>query len=197
MEEGRNFPLLWEKLAAAVAYLTEKSRNDERFGETKLVKLLYYSDCAAYLRTGQPITGITYVHMQYGPYPDNWRGLLRRLQDDRIIDVIDEGVARDYQRHLPISSVSTDTSALTEREQRLLDEQLHRFTRFNAVQIVEYSHDELAWRVTQPGRVLPYELAGIRIPGPPDEGVRQRAQRISDSIREHGYRIANDVTPRQ
>ena len=196
MEGKVSFPLHWDKFAAAVAYLAEKSRNDDRFGVTKLVKLLYYSDCAAYMRTGQPITGASYVHMPHGPYPDNWQGMLRRLQDEGVITVLDEAVGNGNQRRRPVSSTSKDTCALTDQERRFLDEQLSRFFDFNAGQIEEYSHDELAWRVTEQGRSMPYELAGFRIPGPPDEETKARAQRIADSIREQGYRIANDVTPR-
>lgn len=196
MEKRQSFHLKWEKLAAAVAYLTERSRNDDGFGVTKLVKLLYYADCVAYQRTGEPITGANYIRMPHGPYPDKWQGLLERLEGERIIRVLDEDVGNGYQRHRPVRGASTETNTLTEEEKRFLDTQLRRFADFNARQIEEYSHDELAWRTTEQGRTLPYELAGIRIPGPPDAETKARGQRIADAIRERGYRIANDVTPR-
>jgi hypothetical protein len=134
--------------------------------------------------------------MPHGPYPDDWQAMLGHLQDEHVIRVVDEAVGNGNQRHRPVSSTSKDTYALTDQEQRFLDEQLSRFFDFNATQIEEYSHDELAWRVTEQGRSMPYELAGFRIPGPPDEETKARGQRIADSIRKRGYRIANDVTPR-
>ena len=197
MEAKISFPLEWGKLAAAVAYLTERSRNDEHFGFAKLVKMLYYADCVAYIRTGRPITGATYVHMPHGPYPDNWEAMLRRLQDERVIGILEEDIPNGQQRRRPIASVAVTNDALTEWERGFLDEQLRRFADFNAVQIEEYSHDEVAWRVTGQGRAMPYELAGFRMPGPVTDEVRKRAQRIADSIRERGYRIVNDVTPRK
>lgn len=196
MEGKIRFELQWGKLAAAVAYLTERSRHDSSFGVTKLVKLLYYADCAAYLRTGEPITGATYIHMPRGPYPDDWETMLRHLQDERVVGISEEDIPNGQRRRRPILGVASSTGVLTERERGFLDDQLRRFTDFNAAQIVEYSHDEVAWQVTQQGRAIPYELAGFRVPGPETEEVRQRAQRIADSIREQGYRIANDVTPR-
>ena len=196
MEGKISFPLQWDKLAAAAAYLTERSRHDNSFGVTKLVKLLYYADCAAYIGAGQPITGATYIHMPHGPYPDNWEAMLRRLQDERIIGILEEDIPNGQQRRRPIASVAATNDALTEWERGFLDEQLRRFADFNATQIEEYSHDEVAWRVTGQGRAMPYELAGFRMPGPVTDEVRKRAQRIADSIRERGYRIANDVTPR-
>ena len=36
-----------EKLIEAALYVSERSADDPDFGMTKLVKLLYYSDCAA------------------------------------------------------------------------------------------------------------------------------------------------------
>ena len=50
-----------DKLSAAIVYLAQRSLHDDHFGETKLVKLMYYADCAAYQRTGEPITGTTYI----------------------------------------------------------------------------------------------------------------------------------------
>ena len=37
MEGKISFELEWDKFAAAVAYLTERSRNDDNFGVVKLV----------------------------------------------------------------------------------------------------------------------------------------------------------------
>ena len=196
MKERQSFSLQWDKLAAVVAYLAERSRHDDAFGETKLVKLLYYADCAAYQRTGKPITGLTYVHMPHGPYPDDWQANLKRLEDDQAIKILEEYAPKGYWTRRPIVEGSAATDALTEKEQQFLDEQLRRFADFSAVQIEEYSHDEVAWRVTGQGRAMPYELVGFRMPGPVTDEVRKRAQRIADSIRERGYRIANDVTPR-
>ncbi len=196
MEERTSFPLQWDKLAAAVAYLSEKSRNDDNFSETKLVKLLYYADSAAYLRTGKPITGATYIHMPHGPYPHDWKETKRRLEDDKSITILEENIPNGQKRRRPIAGVAATTDALTKQEQRFLDEQLRRFHDFNARQIEDYSHDELAWRITAQGEAIPYGLLGFRVPGSDTDEVRQRAQRLADSIRERGYRIAHDVTPR-
>ena len=64
MEAPERFQLRWDKLTAAVAYLTERSLHDDNFGQVKPVKLLQYAHCAAYSRAGQPITGSNYVHRE-------------------------------------------------------------------------------------------------------------------------------------
>ena len=196
MEERKIFPLRWDKLAAAVAYLAERSRNDDYFGATKLVKLLYYADCEAYLRMGQPITGATYIHMPHGPYPDEWQAMLRQLQDEQAIRILEEDIPNGNRRRRPVAGTPATTDALTEQELRFLDEQLQRFADFNAAQIEEYSHDELAWYVTKQGEVVPYELSGIRRPGPPDDETKARGRRIAKRIREEGRRVSRVLVER-
>jgi len=190
VEAKISFPLEWGKLAAAVSYLTERSRNDEHFGFAKLVKMLYYADCAAYIRSGRPITGATYVHMPNGPYPDDWPAMLERLEAEQAIKVLKEYAAKGYWMRRPIVEGSAVTDALTEKEQGFLDEQLRRFADFSAVEIEEYSHDELAWGATAQGEMMPYELSGIRRPGPPDEETIARGRRIAKRIREEGRRVS-------
>lgn len=197
MQEKISFPVQWDKLAAAVAYLTERSRNDDHFGFTKLVKMLYYADCAAYLRTGRPITGVSYVHMPNGPYPDDWQAILKRLEDEKAIKILKEYAPKGYWSRRPVDGGSAATDALTEKEQQFLDEQLRRFADFSAVEIEKYSHDELAWRVAAQGAAMPYELCGIRMPGPVTDDVRERGNRIAERIRKHGRQISRVLIERE
>lgn len=195
MTENARFATDLDKLAAAVAYLAQRSRNDDAFGETKLVKLLYFADCAAYLRLGKPITGCAYIRMEHGPYPQDWAATERMLERSGIISVVAEPIPGGYrwQRWLPLPAANT--AALTDAERAILDEQLRRFADFNAAQIEEYSHAEVGWRTAQPGAVIPYNLAGFRMPPPPNAETSARGRRIADTIREKGYGPVNDVTP--
>ncbi|MDE2787411.1 MAG: Panacea domain-containing protein [Chloroflexota bacterium] len=197
MEGKISFPLKWDKLTAAVAYLTERSRHDDHFGFPKLVKLLYYADCAAYIRTGQPITDVTYVHMPHGPYPDDWTAMLKRLEDEQAIKTLKEYAPKGYWTHRPAASDAAAAAALTEKERSFLDEQLRQFADFSAAEIEEYSHDELAWGATAQGEVMPYELCGIRMPGPVTDDVRQRAQRIAEDIRSNGRQVSRILVERR
>ena len=196
MENQVRFPLRWEKLAAAVAYLAEQSLHDDRFGETKLVKLLYYADCAAYQRTGEPITGTTYIRMPHGPYPDEWQVTKRRLEEMDIIRVVGENVSTTHARQRALVGANASVEALTEGDKAFLDEQLRRFREFTAVAIEEYSHVDLAWQATSQGASMPYELSGIRRPGPPDDETRARGNRIAKRIREEGRRVSRVLVSR-
>lgn len=196
MTENIRFAADLDKLCAAVVYLAESSIHDDAFGAAKLVKLLYFADCAAYLRRGKPITGCAYLRMEHGPYPQDWAATERMLERNGIVRVVEESITGGYRRQRWLPLQPSDPAALTDAERGILDEQLRRFADFNAAQIEEYSYAEVGWRSARPGAVIPYNLAGFRMPPPPDAETRARGQRIADTIREKGYRPANDITPK-
>ena len=76
-----------EKLIEAVIYLCQRSVDDPNFGMTKLVKLLYYSDCASYAQVGAPITGTTYLHFPHGPFPENWYQVRQQMEANGDVSV--------------------------------------------------------------------------------------------------------------
>ena len=197
MEAKIRFPLRWDKLAAAVAYLAEHSQRDDHFGRPKLAMLLYYADCVAYIRTGRPITGVTYIRMPHGPYPDDWQGILERLEDEQSIKILKEYVPKGYWKRRPVAGGPAVADALDEKERGFLDEQLQRFADFDGTQIEEYSHDDLAWHVAKQGEAVPYELCGIRMPPPPTDEVLERARRIAEDIRKNGRRVSRILVERQ
>lgn len=197
MDAPIRFQLQWDKLKAAVAYLAERSIRDENFGQVKLVKLLYYADCAAYLRTGRPLTGANYVRQEHGPYPEDWRSITKQLERDGVVRIHSEEIPDGSRRRRAVPAGASSGYSLTEQERTFLDDQLRRFAEFNAAQIEEYSHDEAAWQTTEPGRVIPWELAGFRIPSPPDEETKARGQRIADRIRRDGRQVSRILVERQ
>ena len=62
-----------------------------------------------------------------------------------------------------------------------MDEQLQRFMEFNAAGIASYSHQEVAWRATEDGEPMDYELAGISAPPMSQQSIR-RGQAIANAI---------------
>ena len=58
-----------QKFRAALLYVARESKDDIRFGLTKLNKILYFSDFKAFAILGCAITGATYRRLDYGPVP--------------------------------------------------------------------------------------------------------------------------------
>ena len=166
-----------DKLAEAVIYLAERSAGDPNFGETKLVKLLYFADCAAYFRRGTPITGTTYVHLPHGPYPDNWQGTKADLINRGEVREIRTEARGGYRQHQLAANRPAQSEILTAEERACLDDQLRQFAGYNGAEIEEYSHRVLGWQTTETGEVIPYELSMLSVPKLTDE-VRERGRRI-------------------
>lgn len=123
---------------------------------TKMNKLLFYADFAAYRKSGMSITGLTYRAMEYGPVPVHWDRIYSQF--DEIIQVpriIGEKEGTELQ-----SIFMPDKNQLTSFEIEILDEICSRFGTMPSSEISRISHDEDAWiecRMTQES--IPFEFA--------------------------------------
>jgi uncharacterized phage-associated protein len=80
------------KFKTLVQYVCWKTQdNPARLGATKLNKILWYSETAHYLKTGNPLTGARYLKRQHGPVPA------------AIVPIVNELVAENklYVRDVP------------------------------------------------------------------------------------------------
>ena len=179
MERHSRFLQLPEKLAEAVVYLCERSSEDPNFGETKLVKLLYFADCDAVEHRGTPITGATYLHLQQGPFPENWTAIKSSMESEGDIAVKIESAPGGYERKRTVANRPFRPSVFSAEEIAALDRQLARFASFNASEIVGYSHRGLGWRATQHLERIPYQGSRFSAPAK-DETLLGEAQRIAD-----------------
>ena len=68
----------YDKLKNVILYLLDKCGNTFN---TKMNKLLFYTDFLSYKQYGKGITGLTYNAIQYGPVPLRW---------DRVYSLIDD-----------------------------------------------------------------------------------------------------------
>ena len=149
------------KLTEAAIYLSQLSVADPNFEMAKLVKLLYYSDCAAYAKYGQPITGTTYLHFPHGPFPENWHRVRAQMERNGDVDVIYETAATGYHSYWLRPRRAADLELLSPEDRAILEEQAQRFAGFNVAGIEQYSHQEVSWLSTEDGEPMAYELAGV------------------------------------
>ena len=169
------------KLAEAALYLIGQSERDPYFGMTKLVKLLYYADCASFLQRGQPITGTTYLHFPHGPYPENWHLVRKELENSGAATIFNESAGNDYHRYRITANRPADYEILGSEDLAILDAQLQRFAGFNASAIEEHSHHEAGWRATEDGEPISYALSGITAP-PLSQRTIRTGRAIADDI---------------
>lgn len=150
-----------EKLIEAVVFISHHSEDDPNFGMTKLVKLLYYADCAAFVQTGETITGAVYVHFPHGPYPQDWHEVRRRMAESGDVSVVYERPGEDFSRYSIEAKRKPNLELLSSADCAILRSQLERFRTFNARGIERQVRGEIGWLATEDGETMPMELAYI------------------------------------
>ena len=150
----RRFSL--EKVAELCCYFAESVSD---LWQTKLLKLLWYADFYHFKKHAVSITGLKYVHLPFGPVPDNYDALLHLLQMDGYIEKqprfqydLEGEVIRAAQDHRPGSWLDEEEQATV----RMVADHLASLT---SRQISDKSHREPAWLETTNGECIPYSYA--------------------------------------
>lgn len=123
--------------------------------KTKLNKLLFYADFKHYKEYTTSITGMRYVHLMYGPVPDNYEFYYAALQNENVIKV-DEVFFGDYVGENLIAVNEPDFSLFQSSEINTLIAVKDFFRNFNASAIKEFSHKEKGYQETKDGQIIPY-----------------------------------------
>ena len=145
----------YEKLCAMVLFFANKCTE---ILKTKPMKLLNYADMVFYKENGISISGLKYVHLPYGPVPDNFDMLIGKMTADHIVHIevtFDNG----YEKHHVIPECEVTSRALSEAEIEVLERVYEKFKDFGSVQISDYSHQEKGYCSTQQGEIISYSYA--------------------------------------
>jgi hypothetical protein len=71
----------------ALGILTRIKEREGTANKTKLLKLLYLADIEQYRTSGETLTGFNWIFYLYGPWTDEYDGLLKQLQDENAIQI--------------------------------------------------------------------------------------------------------------
>jgi hypothetical protein len=155
-----------QKLRELILYLATKSEKDPRFSATKLNKLLFYCDFAAYRQLGSSITGHSYQKLNFGPAPKVMLPVLETMKQDG--DCIE--IERDhfgYRQKRVVATRPPDVSRLSAQELYLADQIVDDLWESSASQVSDLSHDFIGWKVAAFGEVIPYETSFVGDPAMP------------------------------
>ena len=167
------------KCRELILHIAALSKEDPRFGATKLNKLLFYADFGCYRILGSPITGATYQHLPAGPAPRELLLARKSLEDSGRASVEDCPYFDGTQKRL-VPNEEADLSLFTVEELKIVQDVVEEFWSFNARRISEYSHSEWAWVVTEDYENMSYQLAWVSsdplTPEQVEEGYRVAAE---------------------
>lgn len=146
----------FDKFASCVLYFIKAS---EELLIVKLNKLLNYSDMLFYKQNGVSMTGTRYVHLPYGPVPDQYALLYAMLEKRGIVTSVYEQLDNGYEKHLLITGDAVFEYSFTPQELSVLETVKNKFASFGSKQIADYSHNERGYKETKQGEVISYAYA--------------------------------------
>ncbi len=154
-----------KKLKNAILYILEKCGGKPNIGETVLYKLLYFSDFDSYELYNQPITGMRYVKLQYGPVPllKDYKPVITEMEKKNEIKVITQEYHGYIQKRY-IALVDWDRDAISEREKMILDSVIAKYSQMNAADIEFFVHGDAPWKESQDQQIIDYNLVFNRVP---------------------------------
>lgn len=144
------------KIQDAILYIAKKC--DGVF-KTKLNKLLWYVDFLFFARHTRSVTGAMYKKMQYGPVPDYYEMILAGLVENGVL-CEQEVTTKDISGSKYYSVGMVDSSNFVEEEIQVLDYVVDYFKDFTCEQIMERSHQEVAYERVGDKQPISYEFAG-------------------------------------
>lgn len=145
------------KTEAMISYIAESTSN---LFKVKLMKMLWYCDVFSFIKCGNAMTGMVYRHEAMGALPIGHRSLMN-LENLNIKE--ESSYHYDSMQHI-YPSKNADYSIFSKEEKEILDKVIAKFKDYKAQDIVDYMHEENAYKKTSDGEIIPFSLTkDIRI----------------------------------
>lgn len=150
-----------EKFREVLLYILNKIGSKPNIGETVIYKLLYFIDFDFYEKYEEQLIGATYIKNNYGPTPLEFTEIVNKMIEDKEIEKIkSEYFTYPQVKYLPLRR--PDLSKLKANEIEVINQVLDRLSDMNAVQISEYSHNDVPWLVAEDKEYIEYESVFYR-----------------------------------
>ena len=145
------------KTIELIIYASSKLKDKSTYGAVLLEKTLYLCDSMSYLKTGRPITDFKYIKQVFGPTPDPAQYLVVRdkLVASGELEIVKEPYYNTFQKRL-IPRREPNITVFGKEEIVLIDEVINWFGDRNATEVTDFTHDLLAWQLSQKDEELPF-----------------------------------------
>lgn len=130
--------------------------SDGKLPKTKLAKLLYLADFSWFYENMQSMSGMQYRHIKYGPVPDSYFRALDELEEEGRVE-------RDNKEEAILiseneSSKKLELKELAKAEINLIHKIAKKWKNKKTNEIVNFTHNQLPYKVCLEGEIIPYEL---------------------------------------
>lgn len=130
------------------------AKGDGKITKTKLAKLLYLADFSWFYEHLQPMSGLEYRKLPLGPVPDQFFRMIDELYTSGAIAIQPRANGAQMISRIEPSEPTT----LSARERSLIAKIGKKWRKHKTQDIVDYTHDQLPWKICRDGEVIPYSL---------------------------------------
>ncbi|MCC7430686.1 SocA family protein [bacterium] len=145
-----------DKMRELILYISLLSESDEKFGVTKLNKLLFFIDFSAFKVLGNSVTGEEYQKLPQGPAPRYFLPLRNKMEQAKEILVRKE-IFGNFSQDKIFALREPNLSVFTPNEIDLIHRVVDENKGKNATQISEESHNFIGWKLANDKETIPYE----------------------------------------
>lgn len=177
-----------QKLKALIAYIVARMCDAEKFGSTKLNKVLFRAESLAYIRLGEPITGYIYQKNTHGPTLRAFLHIVKEMEGEGLLEVV-PGLKRfDETRYRLTGKVNL--AFLSAAEVEATDDALVELWHDSAGEASDASHWTAAFRATRPGAAIEWPLCLVEDPGTMIPLSHAEEERVVAAFRRHQARTS-------
>ncbi|MDE6053792.1 MAG: DUF4065 domain-containing protein [Lachnospiraceae bacterium] len=141
-----------DKIECIVSYYAERMTD---LYKIQLMNLLWYADALCFKTYSNSMTGLVYRHESVGALPVGHNSLTNLKN----MNVREEYEYESTKYHF-YPNTALDTSELTKNEMNILDTIITKFRNYDIPLLVSYMQEETAYKQTNQGDIIPYNLAG-------------------------------------
>lgn len=137
-----------------LVYLRLPISRDGRVPKTKLAKLVYLADFAWFYDHLESMSGMQYIRRSYGPVPDPYFRAISELEEEGKINI-------DYKGDAILigeGEKKQESDLLSKNEISLMLEIAKKWKDKRTQEIVDFTHNQLPYKICLPNEVIPYEL---------------------------------------
>ncbi|MBU0707907.1 DUF4065 domain-containing protein [Patescibacteria group bacterium] len=150
-----------EKFKQVLLYVLNKVGGKPNVGETVLHKLLYFIDFDYYEKFEENLMGATYIKNHHGPTSVELGTIINDMQENGELEAVNSQYFK-YQQKKFLPRKRPNLEILSAREIEHIDDVLARLSDKNAIEIENYSHEDIPWKTAQDGKPLSYESVFYR-----------------------------------
>lgn len=138
-----------------IYYISKKCNN---LYKVKLMKLLWYIDNLYYNQYGKAMTGLVYTHQKMGALPIGNEEIMKFncIKVEEIINENSDDVLVGY--HIKPNE-DYEFKGLKKDQKKIVDEVLKKFENYTTKNIVEYMHEEKAYKDTKYNEIIDYSYS--------------------------------------